>query len=102
VDYRREVLDYRGDKDGDHVVIVFRSKGDWTVVYDPYKSLVPAARRTYSAYGNGVIPVRTTKFINYWKYASIGKSWMFWLSKLPKIEQLETYNNKPKEESVTI
>jgi hypothetical protein len=90
-EYMRETVDYRTGIVDDHAVVVLRSAGDWTVVYDPYPVVSPVARARLRKYGTGVVPIRTTKFIRYWSETSIVSKWTFWIMKWGKAEPLESY-----------
>ena len=102
-EYMRDMLDYRTGVVDDHVVVVLRSAGDWTVVYDAYGRLSPRAKVKFRKFGPGIIPIRTPNFINYWTQTSIASKWVFWVAPLTKAEPLkplESYN-EPRKPVVT-
>jgi hypothetical protein len=80
-EYLRNERDYRKENDADHTVIVLRSTGEITVVYDPFESIVPMPSRRNQNLGKGVVALKTSDFITYWKGASVSTSWSLWIRK---------------------
>jgi hypothetical protein len=80
-EYLRNERDYRSQNDSDHTVIVFRSTGEITVVYDPFESIVPMPSRKNQNLGRGVVALKTSDFITYWKGASVSTAWSLWIRK---------------------
>jgi hypothetical protein len=80
-EYLRNERDYRKDNDADHTVIVLRSTGEITVIYDPFESIVPMSSRKNQNLGKGVVALKTSDFITYWKGASVSTSWTLWIRK---------------------
>ena len=80
-EYLRNERDYRKDNDADHTVIILRSTGEVTVVYDPFESIVPMPSRRNQNLGTGMVALKTSDFITYWKGASVSTSWCLWIRK---------------------
>lgn len=101
-EYMREMLDYRTGLVDDHVVVVFRSAGNWTVVYDAYGRLSPQAKTKFRKFGKGVVPIPTRNFINYWTQTSITSKWMFWVAPVAKAERIEPLTSYSKLEKPAV
>lgn len=80
-EYLRNERDYRKDNDSDHAVMVFRSTGEITMVYDPFESIKPMPVRLNQNLGRGVVALKTPDFISYWRGASVATQWCLWMKK---------------------
>ncbi|MDG6967119.1 MAG: hypothetical protein JRN03_05305 [Nitrososphaerota archaeon] len=104
-EYMREVLDHRTGNFDDHVVVLFRASGQWTVVYDPYGFGSPKTKEKFRTYGAGIIPIRTTDFIRYWTHTTLATKWMFWITKWSPPKRpapLESYSEVQKAENTVV